>query len=255
MNLLTNAVQASIGAPPGQPRKVVIAAGAEADRVFLRVTDSGSGIPPDDLSSIFTPFFTTKEPGRGTGLGLSISFGIVEGHHGLICVEDTGPEGTTFRVELPAKPGERTSQPRKTSGEHGIPPEPDPSAAGRRLLVVDPDPAVQRTIKALFSEEGQIVDAMASASEALERLESQHYDLIIADPRTATSSGESFAEQLLLRRSDLGSRTILVTADVRPETTKWLQSLGCTFFRKPFNVRDFRAAAARVFNDARSSDQ
>ena len=61
--------------------------------------DTGGGIPPDALSKIFTPFFSTKE--RGTGLGLAIVFKIVESHHGRVDVESEPGRGTTVRVVFP----------------------------------------------------------------------------------------------------------------------------------------------------------
>ena len=67
----------------------------------LSVTDTGSGISADHLSRIFDPFFTTKEPGKGTGLGLSMAYGVLEENQGRIHVKETGPAGTTIRLELP----------------------------------------------------------------------------------------------------------------------------------------------------------
>jgi signal transduction histidine kinase len=68
---------------------------------YLEVTDTGSGIPRENLSRIFDPFFTTKEPGQGTGLGLSTVHGIVKENGGNILVKETSPRGTTFVIELP----------------------------------------------------------------------------------------------------------------------------------------------------------
>jgi len=73
----------------------------ERDKVFLEVTDTGGGIPPENLSKIFDPFFATKEIGKGTGLGLSMAYGIMEENQGKISIENTGPEGTTIRLEFP----------------------------------------------------------------------------------------------------------------------------------------------------------
>lgn len=69
--------------------------------VFVAVSDTGCGIPPDRLERIFTPFFTTKEVGKGTGLGLSISKEIVERHQGSLSVTSEEGKGTTFLIQLP----------------------------------------------------------------------------------------------------------------------------------------------------------
>ncbi|OHB33938.1 MAG: histidine kinase [Desulfuromonadaceae bacterium GWC2_58_13] len=77
--------------------------------VVISVTDNGSGIPPEHLPKIFTPFFTSKEASKGTGLGLSVSLGIAESHQGTIEVESTPGEGSTFSLLLPMEPGEDQS--------------------------------------------------------------------------------------------------------------------------------------------------
>ena len=73
----------------------------DSGRACLEVSDTGPGIAKEDLSRVFDPFFTTKAPGKGTGLGLSTVYGIVKKHQGNISIKHTGPEGTTFLLELP----------------------------------------------------------------------------------------------------------------------------------------------------------
>jgi len=73
----------------------------EGSRIRLAFKDTGPGIPENLVARLFDPFFTTKGVGKGVGLGLSISYGIIEKHLGRIFVEKTGPEGTTFVIELP----------------------------------------------------------------------------------------------------------------------------------------------------------
>lgn len=70
--------------------------------VEILIKDNGGGISEKNLDKIFDPFFTTKKVGKGTGLGLSISYGIIQDHKGEVEVANTGPEGTTFRIKLPA---------------------------------------------------------------------------------------------------------------------------------------------------------
>ncbi|PYP72596.1 MAG: hypothetical protein DMD41_08615 [Gemmatimonadetes bacterium] len=86
LNLLTNAGHAVAGNPAGQPRIIQVRTWFDG-QVHLRVTDNGPGIPDAAVSQLFTPFFTTKEPGQGTGLGLSISYSIIHAHGGHIVLE------------------------------------------------------------------------------------------------------------------------------------------------------------------------
>ncbi len=83
---------------------------------YLEVKDNGCGIAEENLPKIFDPFFTTKEPGKGTGLGLSTSLGIIQESGGRLSVRETGPQGTTFVVELPLFVPEEDP-------EHSLPPD------------------------------------------------------------------------------------------------------------------------------------
>src|SRR6185503_3237858 len=98
LNLLTNAVQAVAQNPPDRPRRIKLSTGMTRDQVLLRVADNGPGIAPEHLANLFSPFFTTKEPGQRTGLGLSISFGIVERHGGRLSVERNTGDGAAFVI-------------------------------------------------------------------------------------------------------------------------------------------------------------
>jgi hypothetical protein len=80
---------------------LTIATREEDSGAVIEVADTGSGIPPEQLSRIYDPFFTTKEIGKGTGLGLSISYGIVQEHGGALNCESTVGQGTRFTLSLP----------------------------------------------------------------------------------------------------------------------------------------------------------
>jgi len=94
LNLLLNAIESS---PANGHVRLAVAHGPRA--IVLEVRDQGTGIPPEQLESIFHPFFTTKE--SGTGLGLALVHQMVVEHGGEITVESTVGRGTTFRVTLP----------------------------------------------------------------------------------------------------------------------------------------------------------
>jgi signal transduction histidine kinase len=107
MNLLINAAQA-IGNTYGEVR---IKTRCDGKTVTASISDTGSGIQPQNLSRIFDPFFTTKPVGDGTGLGLSITHGIVERHGGTIKVESLPGHGATFTVAIPVNGQLRGSHP------------------------------------------------------------------------------------------------------------------------------------------------
>ena len=98
LNLLLNAVDAM---PRGG--RIVVRLGPGSDEgVEVRICDTGSGIPQDQLSQIFQPFYTTKEAGHGSGLGLVVAREIVADHEGEIDVASEPGEGTEFRIRFPA---------------------------------------------------------------------------------------------------------------------------------------------------------
>jgi two-component system, NtrC family, sensor kinase len=95
--LATNAIDAM---PEGG--RLTLRGRDENDHVLLEISDTGVGIPQENLTKIFDPFFTTKEIGRGTGLGLAVCYGIVTEHGGRLNVQSAVGTGTTFTISLPA---------------------------------------------------------------------------------------------------------------------------------------------------------
>ena len=103
LNLVVNASHA-IARNAYASNEIVVRIRSEGTNVVVEVHDTGSGIAPEHLGRLFTPFFTTKPVGQGTGLGLSISREIVRALGGDIEVESVPGAGTTMRVVLPAAP-------------------------------------------------------------------------------------------------------------------------------------------------------
>lgn len=97
INLLNNAAEAiqDQGTIRISTRKL------DHEWVEIQISDTGHGIPAENLDKMFTPFFTTKGVGQGTGLGLSIAYGIVKMHRGQISVKSDQGRGTTFTIRLP----------------------------------------------------------------------------------------------------------------------------------------------------------
>ncbi len=103
-NIFINAAQAM---PEGGELKVVTSKVKFRDFVQIDISDTGCGIPPENLKKIFEPFFTTKRK-QGTGLGLSISLSYIRNHGGEINVQSIVGQGTTFTILLPIRQTGRT---------------------------------------------------------------------------------------------------------------------------------------------------
>jgi two-component system sensor histidine kinase HydH len=103
-NLIINGVQAIEGRGNGDAgggRLLIKLSSEDTHRVRADVSDTGVGIPPESISQVFEPYFSTKE--TGTGLGLAIVKKAVDDHHGTITVTSKPGEGTTFTVTLPTE--------------------------------------------------------------------------------------------------------------------------------------------------------
>lgn len=99
VNIIINAIQAM---PNGGTLTIRSGYIEETKEVFIKFTDTGVGIPKENLKKLFTPFFTTKEKGKGVGLGLAVCYGIIQRHKGKIEVESEVGKGTTFTIKLSA---------------------------------------------------------------------------------------------------------------------------------------------------------
>ncbi len=104
MNMLVNAVQSI-----PEHGTITLRSGCADDKVWISISDTGKGIPPELMTRIFDPFFTTKPVGKGTGLGLSVSYGIVDKHGGHIDVQSQSGQGTTFTIWLPVRRADKNA--------------------------------------------------------------------------------------------------------------------------------------------------
>ncbi|MEN9634916.1 MAG: hypothetical protein RL077_3320 [Verrucomicrobiota bacterium] len=211
--------------------------GARAGRfAFLRVIDTGTGIPPALLARIFEPFFTTKEPGQGTGLGLATVHGIVMQHNGWISVASIIGKGATFTVYLPtAVSFQAVAAPVSAS----------PAAASATILLVEDEPAVRMVCSMLLREIGYHVLEADCAPRALELWQEHRdeVDLLITDVVMPEGmSGHELVAELRQTRPDL---RVIVISGYNDEIIKAEQLISerITLLTKPFG---FEALASTV---------
>ncbi len=234
VNLLTNAIQALENRP--DKRIVEIATAYHDNWIRIVVADNGPGIPDPVMERIFDPFFTTKGPGKGTGLGLSICYSIVEEHKGKIWVETKAGKGTRFIVELPVVKCADVAHPPPVEApvvEHV------PDAPARRLLIVDDEPGIVDVLKRALDEKGFQTESACNGAEALSRLATNEYDLIISDICMPEMSGEKLHAAIGERYPHLRQRIIFVTGDtVSPSSRKFLEQSGARWLNKPFDISE-----------------
>ena len=142
--------------------------------VRIRVSDFGTGIPAVVRDKIFEPFFTTKDVGKGTGLGLSTALGIMQEHNGIIELESTGPQGTTFVIYLPASTEMPTERPAKdTPGTVLLKRSAGLASAGKpgtghTVLVVDDEVPLRQAVAFILGQRGYTVIEAADGAQAIE---------------------------------------------------------------------------------------
>jgi CheY-like chemotaxis protein len=129
--------------------------------VCLSVSDTGCGIPAENLPRIFEPFFTTKDVGKGTGLGLATVFGIVQQHNGWVNVYSEAGHGTTFRIYLPRLAGtvvQKTEQPMLAPLRGG----------SETILLAEDDAFLRASVRVILLQLGYHVIEAINGVEALE---------------------------------------------------------------------------------------
>ncbi len=165
----------------------------------LSVTDTGCGIPRENLNRIFEPFFTTKEVGKGTGLGLATVYGIVKQHQGWVEVESTVGKGSTFRVFIPCLGAEEPAAEKPTT-------QLLVKGGTESLLVVEDEKSVRELVARILEKQGYHVLLAGTAAEALElwRAHREEVALLLTDLiMPGNMNGRDLAEALRKDRPDL----------------------------------------------------
>ncbi len=199
--------------------------------VRVSVSDTGSGMTDEVRSRIFEPFFTTKPPGKGTGLGLAVVYGIVKSHFGMIDVDTSPGEGTTFHIYLVAYPDEKPELPEKRT---------DAIVGGTEtILVVEDEQALRTLLTELLQSYGYRVLQAEDGVSGLERFTDHRTEIgaIITDMGLPRMSGQDFFTRV--REIDPSARVVLASGYLDPDLKSHLFSLGAkAFLQKPYQSGD-----------------
>lgn len=211
--------------------------------VALEVSDTGIGIPQQNLEKIFDPFFTTKELGQGTGLGLSTTLGIIQGHQGFIEVESPPGRGTSFRIYLPADVVPAVDTPAGT-------PEPAPKLQDDLVLVVDDEEHARRVVCLMLNRSGYQTIEATQGEEALQAVRTHRARLrvVITDLMMPKRDGIEFLRDLQREPPfDPPLRVVVVTGySTDPSIFDGLQKAGYITLTKPFSTHSLLNAVARA---------
>lgn len=241
LNLVTNAEQAL--AEWLGPRRIGVRTRHADGSILVSVSDTGPGVPEGEGDRIFNPFFTTKPVGRGTGLGLSISDGIVRQHGGQIRVESAPGSGATFELRIPVQAMPADGTPPVSEAAATLPPLGD----GRRLLVVDDEPAMRTAIGNFLSSLGHGVTVAAGGLEARALLARQEYDVVLLDLRMPDLGGDALYRELVERDPRHARRVVFVTGDTHSaQSRRFLAEAGRPSVSKPFQLDDLATVVAGV---------
>ena len=234
-NLIFNAVDAL---PNGG--SIHLGANRSKDQVIVEVRDTGTGIPREVQARIFDPFFTTKGE-HGSGLGLPQVLSIVERHGGTMDVESELGHGTSFKLIFPRSKEPRGAGPAPI-GE-GTTPSPRSSI---RVLVVEDEAQLARMACLVLTQRGHRANVATSGDEAIERLEQEHYDLVISDLGLGPGkNGWDLAEAVRERWND--TRFVLVTGWGAAIDAAEARARGVDrVIAKPYRIADLRQIADDV---------
>ncbi|MDQ3116001.1 MAG: response regulator [Verrucomicrobiota bacterium] len=207
--------------------------GANAGRyVFVRVTDTGTGISDRVKPHIFEPFYTTKERGKGTGLGLSVVYGVVNNHRGFVQVDSEPGHGTTFKVYLPlAGAAELSSADGKRPGSG--------RDLARTVMLVEDEEMLRDLGVMLLESDGYRVLAAKDGIEAVEMFEA-HADeigLVVCDLGLPRLGGRD----VFLRMKEIkpSVRAIVASGYLEPSMrTEILRAGVIDTVQKPYDFRE-----------------
>jgi PAS domain S-box-containing protein len=207
----------------------------------LSVKDTGHGMTPEIMQSIFDPYFTTKAQGKGTGLGLSVVHGIVKKSRGEIRVESQKGKGTTINIFWPQIKRSLQPQPAKVK----------PLVTGSEsILIVDDEPELTGIVQRKLGQLGYRVTTRTSSIEAKELFEmrSEEFDLVLTDMTMPHMTGVELARQMMAIRPDIP--IILCTGYSSQISEESAKAMGINeFIMKPISWQELAATVRKALDE------
>ncbi len=211
--------------------------------LMIKVTDTGTGIPPEVVERIFDPFFTTKELGKGTGLGLSTVLSIVKSHDGFINVYSEPGNGTTFSVCFPAMDAPEGAAAKVQEDTH-------PRGNGELILIVDDEAAVRTITQQTLETYGYRVLGAADGTEAvaLYSMHRKEIAAVVTDMMMPVMGGQATIQ--VLQRLNPAVKVIAASGLANDGSAARSAAMGVKhFLPKPFTAQTILTALDQVLHD------
>jgi len=196
----------------------------------ITISDTGSGIPPENLQKIFDPFYTTKEQGKGTGLGLSAVYGIIQAHNGEILVKSEPDKGTSFFIFIPCV------------NEEGFAP------SDRCTILFAEEEGFNRLLGAeLLESQGYRVLQVKNGQEAIDIYEDKNNEIDIVIMNMVMPEINGFDAFIKMREINHNSKVIITSGHMEDESIKDLKRLGLKgFLQKPYKDSDLTSLLMEI---------
>lgn len=211
------------------------------ETIRISFKDDGPGIAEENLEKIFDPFFTTRKVGEGTGLGLSICHRIVTQYNGQIYAKSRLGRGATFVVELPIVAEAQQLKLAELTAEESR------DVTGAKILIVDDEPRILQFMSILLHGEGYEVETLDNAHDALDRLKSKTYDLILLDIKLRGMSGIELYQRTQKIAESIAKSIVFITGDVEGALTRdFLSKTKAQHLAKPFGPEKLKKDIKRI---------
>jgi CheY-like chemotaxis protein len=211
---------------------------------LIKVSDNGTGIPPEVLEKIWEPFYTTKAMGKGTGLGLSTVLGILRSHNGVVTVQTEMNKGTAFFIYLPAQDSASS-----TPAEEG--PKELPVGNGELILAIDDEASILRMTQETLETFGYRVVTARDGAEAVAAFTAHRDEIrgVITDLLMPHMDGPSTIR--VLRKLDPNVKVIAASGLVEAEKLKDVTGLeSIPFLMKPYTAEKLLTTLQQLLSEA-----
>ncbi|GBD39890.1 Sensor kinase CckA [bacterium HR37] len=237
----------AINSKHAMPEGGVIAINVELEGDYVKIdfSDTGVGIPKENLPRIFEPFFTTKGNSgeKGVGLGLSMVYAIIERHDGKISVSSEVGKGTTFTIMLPNI--QRLSDTERERSERSLVGKRVQTTRKGNILVVDSEQVICEVIREFLSQAGHNVLIASTNESAIELIKNNHFDIVFLNlGRPERDWLEVIRE---IKNISPDSAVVILSGRSEDGIVDRVMSEGIfSFINKPFTLPQIQDTVARI---------